>query len=132
MTDDEIRDLFSAYHDRELPQAQHEAVRDALEANPALMKEYQGFCAMLDGLSGLGLKSEAPAQGSPEAPAGDVLAGVQRKLHKRSGGRFYADRWSRAMGILPLELLAALVLIALIVAYFAMTSISVTPVSAPR
>ena len=61
-----------------------------------------------------------------------MLRGVQRKLHTRSGGRFYADRWSRAAGVFPLELLAALVLIALVVAYFAMTSISVTPVAPTR
>lgn len=132
MSDDEIRDLFSAYHDRELPQAQHEAVRAALDASPALAKEYEGFCAMLDGLSGLGLKGDAPPAQGPDAPPGDVLAGVQRKLHKRSGGRFYRDRWSRVVGILPLEFLAALVLVALVIAYFAMTSISVTPWSAPR
>lgn len=125
---DEARELFSAYHDRELPAERHDAVRAALEADPALAKEYADFCAMLDGLSGLGLRDDAPPQGAPEAPAGDVLAGVQRKLHARSGGRFYRDRWSRAAGVFPLEFLAALVLVALVVAYFAMTSISVTPV----
>jgi anti-sigma factor RsiW len=129
LSDDAVRDLFSAYHDRELPEAQHDAVRAALEANPALQKEYAGFTAMLDGLSGLGLKSDAPTQ--PDSPP-EVLTGVQRKLHKRSGGRFYADRWSRVAGTLPLELLAAAVLVALVVAYFAMTSISVTPVAPPR
>lgn len=129
MTDDEIRDLFSAYHDRELTPAQHDAVRDALDANPALMAEYKDLCAMLDGLSGLGAAAVPPAA---DAPAVDVLRGVQRKLHTRSGGRFYADRWSRAAGVFPLELLAALVLIALVIAYFAMTTISVTPLSPAR
>lgn len=129
MTDDELRDLFSAYHDRELAPAQHEAVRAALDANPALMAEYQSLCAMLDGLSGMGA---APVERSDDAPRSDVLHGVQRKLHTRSGGRYYADRWSRAAGVYPLELLAALVLIALVIAYFAMTSISVTPVSPGR
>lgn len=28
-------------------------------------------------------------------PAPDVLSGVQSKLHQRSGGRFYRDRFSR-------------------------------------
>lgn len=123
MTHDEIRDLFSAYHDRELPQEQHDAVRDALAASPELSKEYNSFTAVLDGLSGLGA-SPPPA----ELPPPDLLHGVQRKLHTRSGGRYYADRWSRAAGVFPLEFLAALVLIALVIAYFAMTSISVSPV----
>lgn len=129
MTDDEIRDLLSAYHDRELPPAQHEEVRAALERSPALMEEYRSLCAMLDGLSSLGA---APAERAADAPAVNVLRGVQRKLHTRSGGRYYADRWSRAAGVFPLELLAALVLIALVIAYFAMTSISVTPIAPPR
>ncbi|MFO0628110.1 MAG: hypothetical protein U0325_21220 [Polyangiales bacterium] len=129
MSDDEIRDHFSAYHDRELSPAQHDAVRDALDANPALMAEYKDLCAMLDGLSGLGA---APPAETADAPRTDVLRGVQRKLHTRSGGRFYADRWSRAAGVFPLEFLAALVLIALVVAYVAMTTISVTPISPAR
>jgi anti-sigma factor RsiW len=129
MTDDEIRDLFSAYHDRELSLAQHDAVRAALDANPALLAEYNDLCAMLDGLSGLGATALAE---TPDAPKTDVLRGVQRKLHTRSGGRFYADRWSRAAGVFPLEFLAALVLVALVIAYFAMTTISVTPISPTR
>ena len=31
-----------------------------------------------------------------EGPAPDVLAGVQKKLRERSGGKFYADGWSTA------------------------------------
>ncbi len=31
-----------------------------------------------------------------EGPAPDVLAGVQRKIRERSGGKFYADGWSTA------------------------------------
>ena len=31
MTDDEVRDLFSAYHDRELPADQHERVAGPLQ-----------------------------------------------------------------------------------------------------
>jgi hypothetical protein len=31
-----------------------------------------------------------------EEPAPDVLAGVQKKLRERSGGKFYAEGWSTA------------------------------------
>jgi hypothetical protein len=31
-----------------------------------------------------------------EGPAPDVLAGVQKKIRERSGGKFYADGWSTA------------------------------------
>jgi hypothetical protein len=31
-----------------------------------------------------------------EGPPPDVLAGVQKKIRERSGGKFYADGWSTA------------------------------------
>jgi anti-sigma factor RsiW len=126
MTDDEVRDLFSAYHDHELPAEQHERVRAALAASPALKREYEAFCAMLGALSGLG--AEAPAsklQGAELRAPNGLIEGVQRRIHKRSKGKFYADRWSRVAGLYPLELLAALLLVGLVVAYVAMTMVSV-------
>lgn len=125
MTDDEVRDLFSAYHDRELPADQHERVRAALEANPALAQEYASFSEMLGALTGLAESAPPPLVApAAEAPT-DIIAGVQKRLQKRSGGKFYNDRWSRTAGLFPLELVAVLVLIGLVVAYFAMTMVSV-------
>ncbi|MDB4930350.1 MAG: hypothetical protein JWM10_2834 [Myxococcaceae bacterium] len=140
LTDDEVRDLFSAYHDRELSPERNDAVRAALDANAALKREYDAFVRMLAGLSAMAAASEAPLPGvSPPQPhdpakpadAPDLLGGVQRRLQKRSGGKFYGDGWSRLAGILPLELLATLVLIALVVAYAAMTMVSTRPAPAP-
>ncbi len=127
MTDDEARDLFSAYHDRELSPDDHERVRAHLAANPALAAEYDDFAAMLRGLSNLASpESPTPAPTpSPGAPV-DLLAGVQTRLRKRSAGRFYADRWSRVAGIVPLEIAAALVLIGLVIAWVAMTTVTVS------
>ena len=126
MTDDEIRDLFSAYHDGELPPEQHERVRAALADRPALAKEYEGFTSMLKALGALSVEAAPPTLQRPEdVPQTDIIAGVQRRIHKRSGGKFYNDRWSRTAGIFPLEILAVLVLVALVVAYFAMTTVSV-------
>ena len=137
LNDDEVRDLFSAYHDRELSPERTEAVREALDANPSLKGEYNAFCRMLDGLSSMAAASEAPLAGvaakeaPKEAAPPDLLAGVQRRLQKRSGGRFYGDMWSRLAGILPLELIATLVLIALVLAWAAMTMVSARPAPAP-
>lgn len=128
MTDDEVRDVFSPYRDRELDAEKSEAVRLALEANPALKKEYDSFCAMLEALGGMAEKSPpSTVSAVGGAPKVDLLRGVQSRLHKRSKGRFYADRWSRVAGVFPLEVLAALVLVGLVAAYFAMTAISVQP-----
>ena len=125
LTDEQVRDLFSPYRDRELDPERAEAVRVALESSEALKKEYQGFCAMLDALTNMAEKPLDPKL--PAAPKVDLLVGVQTRLHKRSRGRFYADRWSRVAGIFPLEVLALLVLMGLVAAYFAMTAISVQP-----
>ncbi len=129
MTDDEVRDLFSAYHDRELTPEEHERVRVALEASPSLAKEYASFCELLKGLSNIAVPQDAG--GAPahtrrdEAPKVDLLSGVQSRLHKRSAGRFYSDRWSRVAGIFPLEILAVAVLLGLVAAYFAMTTVTI-------
>lgn len=136
LTDDEARDLFSAYHDRELSPERSEAMRAALDANEALKREYDAFCRMLVGLSAMAAASETPLAGVPtptiaDAPAPDLLGGVQRRLQKRSGGRFYGDAWSRLAGVFPLELLATLVLVALVLAWAAMTMVSARPAPAP-
>ena len=146
LTDDEVRDLFSAYHDRELSPERSDAMRAALDANAELKREYSAFCRMLDGLSAMAAASEGPLAGvspppaadlpptvaaPPDAPPPDLLGGVQRRLQKRSGGKFYGDSWSRLAGILPLELIATLVLIALVVAYAALTMVSAHPAPAP-
>ncbi len=138
MTDDEVRDLFSAYHDRELSPEEHERVRLALEASPALTKEYDEFCELMKGLSNIAVpqSAQSPAASEPalsEGPKVDLLAGVQSRLHKRSAGKFYRDRWSRTAGVFPMEVLAVLVLVGLLVAYYAMTSVTIqaTPDQAP-
>ncbi|MBL8603804.1 MAG: zf-HC2 domain-containing protein [Myxococcales bacterium] len=129
LNDETVRDLFSAYHDHELGRDEAEAVRAYLEANPELAGEYRAFCKMIDALGAMadGARSASGAHTAAPRAEVDLLAGVQSKLSRRSRGKFYNDRWSRNVGIVPLELIAVLVLIALIAAYFSMTSISVAP-----
>ncbi len=53
----------------------------------------------------------------PEEPARvDVLAGVQKKLRERSGGKFYADGWSTARESPTLTFLATSALMLVVVA----------------
>jgi hypothetical protein len=40
------------------------------------------------------LRSALKGEASDEAPPPDVLAGFQKKLRERSGGKFYEDGWS--------------------------------------
>jgi anti-sigma factor RsiW len=154
LSDDEVRERFSAYHDGELPAAEAAFVKKRLGEDAKLKAEYELFRKMLGGLASLsldtnediraaetGAKPGAPSAtaataGASGAGAGadagagtgagrvDLLAGVQARLNKRSGGKFYRNRWTRRAGIVPLEAIAAVVLILLVLVYVAMTYIS--------
>jgi hypothetical protein len=56
----------------------------------------------------------------PGKPSPSILRGVQRRIRKRSRGRFFADGWSTADGRVNHLLIAAGMLIVLVVAYFAL------------
>ena len=60
----------------------HDEANDA--AAPAAQEPDESLRSMLRGA----LREEGPAP--------SVLAGVQKKLRERSGGKFYADGWSTA------------------------------------
>jgi hypothetical protein len=110
MTREEARDLFSAAWDGELGDARAEF--DALlAADAALRAEY-------DALTQSRAQAGSPLASDSE-PAPDVLAGVQRKLRARSGGRFYRDRFSeRAARGVSWPLLLAAAMFALLAAAF--------------
>ena len=57
----------------------------------------------------------APVPQSPE-----LLAQVQRKIRKRSKGKFYSDGWSIESGRINYVIIAALMLLVLAIAYFAL------------
>jgi hypothetical protein len=126
LTDDEVRERFSAYHDGELPEGEAAAVRKRLDENRGLATEYERFCSLLGGIANLGmdpnaeLKPGVPAHG----PQVDLLAGVQARLHRRSAGKFYRSRWARTVGVFPYELMAVVVLVLLLIAYVCMTYVS--------
>lgn len=75
--------------------------------------------AMKDLLAGA-KKQEEPA---PERP---ILPEVQRKIRKRSKGKFYADGWSVEAGRINYVLIAALMLVVLAIAYFALGPVGVS------
>jgi hypothetical protein len=55
------------------------------------------------------------------APDGEILEGVQEKIRKRSGGKFYGDGWSRTQGRYTFLWIAVIMLIVLALC-FAVTS----------
>lgn len=63
--------------------------------------------------------------------AANVLAGVQRKLRQRSGGKFYADGWStsQAPPISTYLVTSALMLVVVLVVYAVLGPLSGDPVN---
>jgi hypothetical protein len=70
-------------------------------------------------------------QGGDDPP--DVLAGVQRKLRERSGGKFYGDRWSteRHPPTLTYLITSLLMLAVLLIVYFVLQPLVGEPVEVP-
>lgn len=60
------------------------------------------------------------------APPPPLLAAVQRKIRARSKGKFYADGWSVEAGGVNTVLVAAIMLVVLAIAYFALGPVGVS------
>ena len=57
-----------------------------------------------------------------EAPAPNMLAGVQKRIRERSKGKFYADGWSTAKAPLNTYLVTSLLMLAVLVISYALLS----------
>lgn len=53
-------------------------------------------------------------------PAPELLPAVQKKIRRRSKGKFYSDGWSVESGRVNYVIIAALMLFVLAIAYFAL------------
>jgi len=103
ITEDQIREWFSAAADGELQSADQVAFDQALAADPGLAAEYLAFCDTMKRLR-VGDGRAVP----------NLLPGVQQRLRSRSRGRFYADRFAERGGSgLTQPLLLVLVMLAL-------------------
>ncbi len=158
LTDEEVRERFSAYLEGELPADEAAAVKQRLADDASLRTDYERFRTLLGGLATMGLddadiapdvarislppddprpdrasqipRASAPP-GSHKAEPVNLLDGVQAKLHKRSRGKFYRNRYARRAGLMPLEWIAAVVLILLVLAWAATTFITETRPARP-
>jgi hypothetical protein len=63
------------------------------------------------------LSDEAIAAGDPP----DLLRGVQRRIRKRSRGKFFADGWSTSQSRVGYVLVALVTLLLVAIAYFALS-----------
>lgn len=88
MNAEDAEALFSAAYDAELPPDERREFERVLETHPELAQRYREFCLTIQTLK---LADES-------VPAPDLLAGVQRRLRLKSGGRFYRDRFAERAG----------------------------------
>jgi len=65
----------------------------------------------------------APRLGSGPSPS--ILRGVQRRIRKRSRGKFFADGWSTTDARVSHALIALAMLLVLVIAYFALGPIGI-------
>jgi hypothetical protein len=61
------------------------------------------------------LSNESLEQGAP-----DLLAGVQRRIRRRSRGKFFGDGWSTGQARIGYVLVALVTLLLVLVAYYAL------------
>ncbi len=73
------------------------------------------------------LLKRALAPEAAEESAPSLLAGVQKRIRRRSKGKFYADGWSTTQSKVSYVLIAAVMLLLVVVAYFALGPVGITP-----
>jgi hypothetical protein len=86
------------------------------EAGERDSKDEQALAALLRRTAESGAPKDHP----------DLLRGVQKKLRQRSRGKFYADGWSTANTRLNYALVALVMLLIILVAYFALGPVGIT------
>ncbi len=133
MTRDDAVERFSEAYDGTLGPAERQAFDALLAEDEVLRAEYEEFCEVLQAASWVGLDEH---EEDDDAAAPDLLAGVQEKLHRRSRGRYYRDRFSReghrGSATLTLALAAAMaVIVALAWVMLTYVRLEATPDASP-
>lgn len=110
------QELFSSYVEGDLPADKRKDLDDHLGA---CIQCRTGLASFKRALGGLGaLKSDAP-------PA--FLSGIQQQIHRRSRGRFFANRW-KLFGRIPFEWVSLTMILAMLVYYIVVLQTSPTGV----
>ena len=113
----QARDLFSEAFEGDLDEERRRAFDAVLAEDAALAAEYEDF---VDTFKSLGKLAE-PASVQPP----NLLPRIQERIRRRSGGRYYRDRFSRRSGgpgwAMPV-IAAVAVLLILGVAWFALST----------
>ncbi len=78
-----------------------------------------------DPMAALLKRSLAEPEALRARPSPSILRGVQRRIRKRSRGKFFADGWSTTEARVSHALIAGAMLLILVIAYFALGPIAV-------
>jgi len=117
LSPEEARERFSDAVDDTLPPEERAAFEATLAARGDLAEEYAAFRRTVEAARRLGRAPVPLPRGRWGRGAGDrasvLLPGVQRKLRRRSRGRFYRDGFSQAAGGRGLLLSSVLALLIL-------------------
>ena len=111
MDHEQVRDLFTRYHEADLDGKEKEEVETHLDECNECNGQWEVYKKTVGEVSGL-LEMKVPP---------DFSASVAQKIRKRSGGRFYGQRQSFS---LYFAIVAFVLILLFMLAYLVLTSVS--------
>ena len=103
------KELFSDYLEDELEDAEKRELEAFLEQDPAAKAELEALKKTLSSL--YGLRAKAPA------PPPDLANKVERRIRRRSRGRFFAQGSGRLLWRVPFEWISFIIILLLLALY---------------
>lgn len=103
------RELFSRYHDGDLSDGERRALEALLEEDPEARAEWETFRRTVEEISGLNRLQPPPS----------FAADVERKIRKRSRGRFFGEQRSFS---LQFAVVSFILILLFMLAYLVLTA----------
>ena len=111
MDHQQARELFTSYHDGELSDKQQKALEAHLSSCDECNTEWQSYQKLMTEVSGLMNLS----------PPKDVVRSVERKIHRRSRGKFFGR--SKASNV-QFALVSFILILLFMLAYLMLTAVN--------
>lgn len=105
--------------ERDEPQRLSNPDRELTDAELAQLDEAPALSALLKRSLAKG-EDTSPTPETEKEKDAELLASVQRKLRKRSKGKFYGDGWSTTQSRLNYALIAMVMLVTIVAVYLAL------------
>ncbi len=125
MDREQVRDLFSAYREGELPPDQVRALEAFLERDEETREDYERFCRTLDTLALL--------RQQPKPAPENFVEKLQKRIRRRSGGKLFGSRRGAVIPRVPYELFSLILILILLAVYLLTVPVMrITPVPGPE